>query len=165
MNKKVVLWISCGILGLALLIAVSLYWFVTRTVDEYEARQQDHIQFAKQHTSLKQVKQVFTYNGDKRYTIVRGKDADGQVVIVWLGRRFVDETFEIEGLRDYMVRQQFKLSKPHATVLRTQYAVYDEQPAWEVYYELLDKNGESGQRGYTYYRFRDGEQLANIQLR
>jgi uncharacterized protein YpmB len=140
MNKRLLIWIIGSIFGLALLIAVCFYWFVTDTVDEYEARQQAHVQFTKQHTSIQKIEQVFTYMGDKRYTIVRGKDATGQVVIVWLGRHYVEETFEIEGLRDYMVRQQFKLSKPHARVLRTQYAVYDKQPAWEVYYELLDKN-------------------------
>jgi uncharacterized protein YpmB len=161
-------WLKWSLLLIVLLVAMvgaGFYLFVKQINGDLQSRQASHVRYALKHTSLIKALDVQSYHGDKKYTIVRGPNKDGLIVLVWLGRGYVRETYEVEGLRRYMIRKQFELSSAGTRVLRIQYAVHDQQPAWEVYYERLAEDGRSIGRGYKYYHFHDGLELADIQTR
>ncbi|MGG1876981.1 MULTISPECIES: DUF5590 domain-containing protein [Paenibacillus] len=164
--KKRTKWIWLSVSGvLLLLLGIQIYYSYVMTDSWNEERLA--IGAARQYGNLvtadKSYKSV--WGEDNTYWVVTGQGPDQQELIVWV--KFTEDNVPVEGaegvhaeplssgLSEEQMRAQILQEMPNAVIKRLVPGMYEGEYAWQLLYE------NSGQIGYRFYRFQDGNQIGN----
>lgn len=153
-----VIWFVCSVV---ILIGLTSWFYTTIQQPLWQEREAAR-QLILQQSKLDQINEILPFIEEDKYYIATGTDQEGRSMVVWVKEDEVYEAYTADNYSATLVRQQLLEEEPAANIIRLVPGVYQNEYAWEVYYEKEEEDGS--RRYYTYYRFRDGEKLDTYRL-
>lgn len=85
-------WITAVTLIIFMIAGMTVYLLYTAAKDPLEDREQDAVEFARQHVTFQEVESIDYYHGTRAYQIINTQNDEGEHIYIWVEERFsVDE--------------------------------------------------------------------------
>ncbi len=160
MNERWKVW--SAVVAVAGIILFTVIWYYNVIQGPLWDAQQAAAQVALEHTEIVEVTAVEASSSENAYQIVYGADQEDEAWIVWVGKDELHAAKADDGLAHNQVRLLMQEKEPEAKLIRIVPGVWNDEYAWEVYYEKREDKGI--RHYYDYYRFSDGQKLTTLRL-
>lgn len=114
------------------------------------------------HPIMVKTTRVETFIGEDKIKIVRGEDAEGRSIIVWMGEQHQYAAYEDEGVSEAELTVNWQQSDPDKKLLRIMPGYVNNRYVWEIFYKKQVDGKELYY--YDYYQFADGSHVATYLL-
>ncbi|GIP37426.1 hypothetical protein J31TS4_07060 [Paenibacillus sp. J31TS4] len=159
LTRKRVGW-TLSVIAAACLVFVFRYYTVIQA--EEEAVLNQAAERARQAGHVTTVTKLQPYTGDEPYTVVFGKNAEDQEVIVWVSEGEMIAKPASEGVTSQMAQTATKAKGADVEVLRVSAGRTGGVLVWEVFYKRPEAGGE--RYYYDFYHFEDGSPIDTYKL-
>lgn len=152
-------FIIIGIIIVAVGISIASVIYINAMSPVKEAKEKA-IQKAKEETSLVEADGFSLYNGQETFYIVKGKDAEGTGIYVWIpeieGKITVLK--QADGITEQEAINKLKEEKNPKEIISVRLGMEKGIPLWEIYYR-----SDGDLINYYYVEFKTGDWLKKIE--
>lgn len=154
--KKIII-ISIFIILIVLVSGTIIYQKALKPVKTAEEKA---VQTAMEETELTKAEDFYLYNGQETYYVVKGKNAKGTNIYVWIpekeGRIIVRK--QSDGISEKEAVSKLREEKNPKEIVSVRLGIEKNIPLWEIYYR-----SEGDLINYYYVNFETGEWLKKIE--